>query len=159
MDTIIATLEVLPEPYRSMATTLVDICAYAGEGNILFPKAVGCPSSSLVIGIFHDFLCSLKVPAMFWKFNTCFTFAQSTTKRRNKWAFCQDTFLVPFCFLHLAPCTSHKFTSITLYLSGRWKERWKEGQRQERRKERWQRERDGKREGKRICTRPVVPTR
>lgn len=34
-ETITATLEVLPEPFRSMATTLVDICAYAGTGNVL----------------------------------------------------------------------------------------------------------------------------
>jgi len=31
----IAALEVISEPYRSMATTLVDICAYAGTGNVL----------------------------------------------------------------------------------------------------------------------------
>ncbi len=31
IDAIIATLEVLPEPYKSMASTLVEICAYAGE--------------------------------------------------------------------------------------------------------------------------------
>lgn len=34
-ETITAALEVLPEPFRSMATTLVDICAYAGTGNVL----------------------------------------------------------------------------------------------------------------------------
>ena len=34
-DATIATLEVLPEPFKSMATTLVDICAYAGTGNVL----------------------------------------------------------------------------------------------------------------------------
>jgi len=28
-------LEVLPEPFKSMAMTLVDICAYAGTGNVL----------------------------------------------------------------------------------------------------------------------------
>ncbi|KAG5891554.1 hypothetical protein JTB14_028571 [Gonioctena quinquepunctata] len=35
VDTIIAALEVIPEPFRSMATTMVDICAYAGTGNVL----------------------------------------------------------------------------------------------------------------------------
>jgi len=30
-----AALEVLPDPFRSMACTLVDICAYAGTGNVL----------------------------------------------------------------------------------------------------------------------------
>lgn len=30
VDTIIAALQVIPEPFRSMATTMVDICAYAG---------------------------------------------------------------------------------------------------------------------------------
>lgn len=35
IDTIIAALEVIPEPFRSMATTMVDICAYAGTGNVL----------------------------------------------------------------------------------------------------------------------------
>lgn len=34
-EAIIATLEVLPEPYRSMSTTLVEVCAYAGTGNVL----------------------------------------------------------------------------------------------------------------------------
>nr|MBE5726991.1 regulatory particle non-ATPase 1 [Cucujiformia] len=34
-DTILAALEVIPEPFRSMATTMVDICAYAGTGNVL----------------------------------------------------------------------------------------------------------------------------
>ncbi|XP_077500646.1 regulatory particle non-ATPase 1 [Amblyomma americanum] len=34
-ETITAALEVLPEPFRSMATTLVNICAYAGTGNVL----------------------------------------------------------------------------------------------------------------------------
>jgi hypothetical protein len=34
-EATIATLEVLPEPFKSMATTLVDICAYAGTGNVL----------------------------------------------------------------------------------------------------------------------------
>jgi len=34
-EAMIAALEVLPEPFRSMATTLVDICAYAGTGNVL----------------------------------------------------------------------------------------------------------------------------
>nr|NVI77480.1 regulatory particle non-ATPase 1 [Cucujiformia]NVI77513.1 regulatory particle non-ATPase 1 [Cucujiformia] len=34
-DTILAALEVIPEPFRSMAMTMVDICAYAGTGNVL----------------------------------------------------------------------------------------------------------------------------
>nr|NVI77467.1 regulatory particle non-ATPase 1 [Cucujiformia] len=34
-DTILAALEVIPEPFKSMATTMVDICAYAGTGNVL----------------------------------------------------------------------------------------------------------------------------
>ena len=34
-EATIAALEVLAEPFRSMATTLVDICAYAGTGNVL----------------------------------------------------------------------------------------------------------------------------
>nr|NVI77505.1 regulatory particle non-ATPase 1 [Cucujiformia] len=34
-DTILAALEVIPEPFKSMAVTMVDICAYAGTGNVL----------------------------------------------------------------------------------------------------------------------------
>jgi len=34
-ETTIATLEVLPEPFRQTAVTLVEICAYAGTGNVL----------------------------------------------------------------------------------------------------------------------------
>lgn len=34
-EAVMLTLEVLEEPYRSMATTMVDICAYAGTGNVL----------------------------------------------------------------------------------------------------------------------------
>ncbi|XP_037933411.1 26S proteasome non-ATPase regulatory subunit 2 [Teleopsis dalmanni] len=34
-DAVMLTLEVLDEPYRSMAVTMVDICAYAGTGNVL----------------------------------------------------------------------------------------------------------------------------
>nr|NVI77497.1 regulatory particle non-ATPase 1 [Cucujiformia] len=34
-DTILAALEVIPEPFKSMAMTMVDICAYAGTGNVL----------------------------------------------------------------------------------------------------------------------------
>jgi 26S proteasome regulatory subunit N1 len=34
-DVTLAALEVLPEPYKSMAHTLVDVCAYAGTGNVL----------------------------------------------------------------------------------------------------------------------------
>ncbi|CAG9770682.1 unnamed protein product [Ceutorhynchus assimilis] len=35
VDAIVAALAVLPEPFGSMATTMVDICAYAGTGNVL----------------------------------------------------------------------------------------------------------------------------
>lgn len=34
-EIVIAALEVVQEPFRSMATTLVSICAYAGTGNVL----------------------------------------------------------------------------------------------------------------------------
>jgi 26S proteasome regulatory subunit N1 len=34
-DTVFATLEVVPDPFKSMATTLVEVCAYAGTGNVL----------------------------------------------------------------------------------------------------------------------------
>lgn len=34
-EAILAALEVLNEPFRSMAKTMVDICAYAGTGNVL----------------------------------------------------------------------------------------------------------------------------
>jgi 26S proteasome regulatory subunit N1 len=34
-EATVATLEVLDEPFKSMAMTLVDICAYAGTGNVL----------------------------------------------------------------------------------------------------------------------------
>ncbi|XP_063990576.1 26S proteasome non-ATPase regulatory subunit 2 [Diachasmimorpha longicaudata] len=34
-EAIIAALEVVPEPFRSMSTTLVEVCAYAGTGNVL----------------------------------------------------------------------------------------------------------------------------
>lgn len=34
-EAIIATLEVVPEPFKSMSTTLVEVCAYAGTGNVL----------------------------------------------------------------------------------------------------------------------------
>lgn len=34
-EAIIAALEVISEPFRSMATTMVEICAYAGTGNVL----------------------------------------------------------------------------------------------------------------------------
>lgn len=34
-EAVIAALEVIPEPYRSMSTTLVEVCAYAGTGNVL----------------------------------------------------------------------------------------------------------------------------
>lgn len=35
VEAIIAALEVVPEPFRSMAVTMVEICAYAGTGNVL----------------------------------------------------------------------------------------------------------------------------
>lgn len=34
-EAVIAALEVIAEPFKSMATTMVDICAYAGTGNVL----------------------------------------------------------------------------------------------------------------------------
>nr|MBE5726992.1 regulatory particle non-ATPase 1 [Cucujiformia] len=34
-DAILAALEVIAEPFKSMAMTMVDICAYAGTGNVL----------------------------------------------------------------------------------------------------------------------------
>lgn len=34
-EAVIAALEVISEPFRSMATTMVEICAYAGTGNVL----------------------------------------------------------------------------------------------------------------------------
>jgi len=35
VETILATIEVMPEPFKSMANVLVDVCAYAGTGNVL----------------------------------------------------------------------------------------------------------------------------
>ncbi|GLV43279.1 Regulatory particle non-ATPase 1 [Carabus blaptoides fortunei] len=35
VEAIIAALEVVPEPFRSMAVTMVEVCAYAGTGNVL----------------------------------------------------------------------------------------------------------------------------
>merc|ERR1712226_86851 len=35
VEVILASLEVLDDPFKSMATTLVDVCAYAGSGNVL----------------------------------------------------------------------------------------------------------------------------
>lgn len=35
IETVVAALEVAPEPFKSMACTLVEICAYAGTGNVL----------------------------------------------------------------------------------------------------------------------------
>ncbi|KRT80458.1 hypothetical protein AMK59_7583 [Oryctes borbonicus] len=35
VEAIIAALEVISEPFRSMAVTMVEICAYAGTGNVL----------------------------------------------------------------------------------------------------------------------------
>lgn len=34
-EAVIAALEVLTDPFKTMATTMVDICAYAGTGNVL----------------------------------------------------------------------------------------------------------------------------
>ena len=34
-DVIIESLSVIAEPFKSMATTMVEICAYAGTGNVL----------------------------------------------------------------------------------------------------------------------------
>ena len=34
-EAMAAALEVLSDPFQSMAKTLVDICAYAGTGNVL----------------------------------------------------------------------------------------------------------------------------
>ena len=34
-DTILTALEVAPEPLRSFANILVEVCAYAGTGNVL----------------------------------------------------------------------------------------------------------------------------
>uniref|UniRef100_W5KX25 26S proteasome non-ATPase regulatory subunit 2 n=1 Tax=Astyanax mexicanus TaxID=7994 RepID=W5KX25_ASTMX len=35
IETTLAALQVVPEPFRSFSNTLVDICAYAGSGNVL----------------------------------------------------------------------------------------------------------------------------
>jgi 26S proteasome regulatory subunit N1 len=35
VEAIIAALEVIPEPFKSMSMTLVEVCAYAGTGNVL----------------------------------------------------------------------------------------------------------------------------
>lgn len=35
VEAIVAALEVISEPFRSMAVTMVEICAYAGTGNVL----------------------------------------------------------------------------------------------------------------------------
>nr|XP_022908061.1 26S proteasome non-ATPase regulatory subunit 2 [Onthophagus taurus] len=35
VEAIIAALEVIPEPFRSTAVTMVEVCAYAGTGNVL----------------------------------------------------------------------------------------------------------------------------
>ncbi len=39
-EATLATLEVLTEPFKSMAVTLVDVCAYAGTGNVLKIQAL-----------------------------------------------------------------------------------------------------------------------
>ncbi|KAJ9574000.1 hypothetical protein L9F63_008597, partial [Diploptera punctata] len=35
VEAIIAALEVIPEPFKSMSMTMVEVCAYAGTGNVL----------------------------------------------------------------------------------------------------------------------------
>ncbi|XP_017771918.1 PREDICTED: 26S proteasome non-ATPase regulatory subunit 2 [Nicrophorus vespilloides] len=35
VEAVVATLEVIPEPFKSMAITMVEVCAYAGTGNVL----------------------------------------------------------------------------------------------------------------------------
>jgi len=35
VEAITAALEVIPEPFKSMAITMVEVCAYAGTGNVL----------------------------------------------------------------------------------------------------------------------------
>nr|MBE5726988.1 regulatory particle non-ATPase 1 [Cucujiformia] len=35
VEAILAALEVIPEPFKSMAQTMVEVCAYAGTGNVL----------------------------------------------------------------------------------------------------------------------------
>uniref|UniRef100_A0A671PX07 26S proteasome non-ATPase regulatory subunit 2 n=1 Tax=Sinocyclocheilus anshuiensis TaxID=1608454 RepID=A0A671PX07_9TELE len=35
IETTLAALQVVPEPFRSFSNTLVDVCAYAGSGNVL----------------------------------------------------------------------------------------------------------------------------
>ncbi|XP_046404712.1 26S proteasome non-ATPase regulatory subunit 2 [Ischnura elegans] len=35
VETIVAALEVIQEPFKSMSTTMVEVCAYAGTGNVL----------------------------------------------------------------------------------------------------------------------------
>ena len=35
VETILAALEVVPEPLKSFANILVEVCAYAGTGNVL----------------------------------------------------------------------------------------------------------------------------
>lgn len=35
VEALVAALEVIPEPFKSMAMTLVEVCAYAGTGNVL----------------------------------------------------------------------------------------------------------------------------
>ena len=44
-DTTVTALEVLPEPYKSMAQTLLEVCGYAGM------KIITCASPQL----FHSF--------------------------------------------------------------------------------------------------------
>lgn len=35
VEAIVAALEVIQEPFKSMAVTMVEVCAYAGTGNVL----------------------------------------------------------------------------------------------------------------------------
>ena len=39
-EATLATLLVLEDPFKSMATTIVDICAYAGTGKLIFGRAL-----------------------------------------------------------------------------------------------------------------------
>jgi len=44
IETTLAALQVVPEPFRSFANTLVDICAYAGRS----PRPPVTPTSALI---------------------------------------------------------------------------------------------------------------
>ena len=48
IETTLAALQVVPEPFRSFANTLVDICAYAGTRSshtLCSPTGLSCPRS------------------------------------------------------------------------------------------------------------------